>query len=184
MKRLLMLVTGYLFLMTMNVNAQAEYKQFRVDLGLGLCTGKSEYGTFGRMLYLEPKYAVIPQLSTGLKYETNMVTRNLRAKNYMFVQYINSCQATADYYPKQSTFRPFVGAGLGIYLIGVDDEMTTRKIFGGNSQNNFGVMFRTGFDISHIRLMLAYNLAGKDKSTNNANFLSVSIGAYFGGGKK
>ena len=184
MKRLLMLVTGYLFLITMNVNAQAEYKQFRVDFGLGLCTGKSKYGTFGPMLYLEPKYAVTPKLSAGLKYETNVVIRNLTAKNYMFIQYINSYQVTADYYLKQSTFRPFVGAGLGSYRIRVDDKMTTQKIFGGNSKNNFGIMFRTGFDISHIRLMLAYNLAGKDKSTNNANFVSVSIGTYFGGGKK
>ena len=177
MKRLLLLVVGCLLFTTL-VNAQAEYKPFRVDLGVGLCSAFSDkYGTFGAMLYLEPKYAVIQQLSVGFKYEANILWRNFKAKNYSFVQDINSYQATADYHFKQKSKlrRTFVGAGLGIYQIEVTDKMTT---------NNFGVMFRTGFDIAHFRLMFAYNLAGKDKLKNNAGFASVNIGTYFGGGKK
>jgi len=187
MKRLLMLVIGCCFLVNMNVNAQVEYKPFRVDLGFGVCFTLPETTSYGRvlntlgiMLYLEPKYAIIPQLSVGFKSEANVIWRNFYFKNYMVMQGINSYQITADYHLMQKTLRPFVGVGLGIYRI----EVEPKKIIVENSKDNFGVMFRTGFDIIHFRLMLAYNLAGKDKLKNNADFVSVTICTYFGGGKK
>jgi len=48
---------------TMCVNAQYEYKLFRVDIGL-------EMGP--ELLFsIEPKYAVFPQLSVGVRYNAN-----------------------------------------------------------------------------------------------------------------
>ena len=193
MNRLLMLVSGCMLFATINVNAQVEYKPFRVDLGFGYIISNSDEGG---ILYLEPKYAVIPQLNVGFKCGASIIHRyngreDKAQANDFVVQGINSYQATFDYHLTRGKFRPFVGTGLGICRIGVLDEnpKPPLTIFGENAKYNFGAMFRTGIDISHnavlpdIRLTLDYNLAGKDKLANNANFISATIGIYFGGGK-
>ena len=179
-----MLVSGCLFFATINIKAQAEYKPFRMDLGLGWVISSSDEGG---ILYIEPKYAVIPQLSVGFNCEVSIIHRYKdTSKNDFVVQGLNSYQATADYHLMQGKFRPFIGTGFGINRIGVLNENPTKpmKIFSENAKINFAAMFRTGFDISHIRLMLTYHLAGKDKLANNADFMSATIGIYFGGGIK
>ena len=174
---------GCLFFTTLNVNAQGEYKSFRVDLGLGLCTAFADkYGTFGAILYLEPKYAVISRLNIGFKYETGFNSRNYRALAHSYVHVINSYQITTDYYLVQNSSKPllrqFLGAGMGVYHI------KNQKNNSASEKSNFGAMLRAGFDIYHFRLMIAYNFAGKDILKNDAGYASITIGAFLGGGKR
>ena len=189
MKKLFLFVlTGCLFFTTLSVNAQTEFKPFRVDVGLGyaICDGGG-----GVLLNFEPKYAVIPELSVGVKFELDLIVRDLQVTPSGDIatgtaQAMASYLATADYHLSKNTFRPFVGAGLGIYQIASASATTTSS--GTNDadvdgRSNFGAMLRAGFDVSHFRLVLAYNFAGKDALDNNTGFFSITAGAYIGGGK-
>jgi len=184
----LLVVTGCLFFATTSANAQTEFKPFRVDLGLGFAIAD---GGGGVLFNFEPKYAVIPQLSVGVKFELDLIVRDIVVSSSgetanATAQGIGSYLATADYHLTQNTFRPFVGAGLGIYQIAA--ATASASSYGGDVEvggsNNFGAMLRAGFDVSHFRLALAYNFAGKDVLDNNTGFFSITAGAYIGGGRK
>ena len=187
MKKLFPLVVCCLFFAAMNVNAQTQFKPFRVDLGLGFAVAS---GGGGLVLNLEPKYAVIPQLSVGLKLETDLIVRDIKYKvgekeeiTDGTGQAIASCLATADYHLTQKPFRPFVGAGLGIFAIGAA-KVSNGDLDGDGESTNFGAMIRGGFDVGHFRLALAYHFSGKDAVNSNTGFFSMTVGAYIGGGKK
>jgi len=178
-----LVVVGCLFFATMSVNAQTEFKPFRVDLGLGWAVPSNGGGL---VFNLEPKYAVIPQLSVGLKLEMDAIAKDLKIDSSGelaegIAQGIVSILATADYHLLKNKFRPFVGGGIGLYSIAAGDLNTTVDV---EAANNFGPMLRAGFDVSHFRLALAYSFAGKDNLKNNSNFFSITVGAYIGGGRR
>ena len=183
----LLAVIGYLFFANVNVNAQTQFKPFRVDLGLGVAIPKHGVGF---VFNVEPKYAVIPQLSVGLKIEGDAIVKDLKLDRSGDVaegvaQGVFSILAAADYHLMQKNFRPFAGAGFGIYSIAAGDiETNTSTSDEIDGVTNFGVMLRAGFDISHFRLALAYNFAGKDNLKNKSDFFSITVGAYFGGGRR
>jgi len=185
----LIVVTGCLFFAAMSANAQTEFKPFRVDVGLGYAIPQSGGGL---LFNFEPKYAVIPQLSVGIKFEWDLIVRDIQvsASGEMAkatAQGIGSYLATADYHLMQSAFRPFVGAGLGLYQIAsasASASTSGESSAGVGGSNNFGAILRAGFDVSHFRLAFAYNFAGKDALDNNTGFFSITVGAYIGGGRK
>jgi len=45
-------------------------------------------------------------------------------------------------------------------------------------------MVRVGFDVSHLRFALVYNYAGEINHDYTMDYLNVTIGAYFGGGRR
>jgi opacity protein-like surface antigen len=182
--------TGCLLCVAVSVQAQAAFKPFRVDMGAGCAVVGSGNGV---LVYLEPRYAVMPQLSVGLKMELDFMVRDFKTieaggkiysnvKAQMFSSYI----LTADYHLTRSRFRPFIGAGIGADLISaVKFELSSSPPAPDvASKTNFGTMLRAGFDVCHLRLTLACNFAGKDGLEKNADFYSASLGIYFGGGKK
>ena len=156
------------------------YKPFRVDM----CVGVSV--PLVGLFLVEPKYAVVPNLSIGAKFEGALLFPEYFSddKKDFDLQVIMSYQLTADFhFSSTANFRPFIGAGGGLYTI--DAAQATN--FGGvysEKSNNFGAMVRAGFDVSHFRLALAYNFAGKDAFGNSANYFGVNIGAYLGGGRR
>ena len=181
----LLVVIGCLFFATMSVNAQTQFKPFRVDLGLGVAIPQDGIGF---VFNVEPKYAVIPQLSVGLKIEADAIVKDLVIDKSGDIaegtgQGVFSILAVADYHLMQKSFRPFVGGGFGIYSIAAGD-MDTSSTSDIEGKTNFGAMLRAGFDVSHFRLALAYNFAGKDNLNNKADFFSITVGAYFGGGRR
>ena len=190
MKKLSLFVAiSCLFFSVVSVNAQTQFKPFRVDINLGYAVAN---GGGGVLFNVEPKYAVIPQLSVGLKIEADVIVRDMVVDTSGEIaeatgQGIVSYLATADYHLMQNSFRPFVGAGLGIYQIAAVSASASSSgtaNAGVDAGNNFGAMFRAGFDVSHFRLTLAYNFAGKDALDNKTDFFSVTVGAYIGGGKR
>jgi len=184
MRKLTFLLAGCLFFATMGANAQTEFRPFRVDLGAGFAIPSNG---FGALFNVEPKYAVIPQLSVGLKLEWAALWRDLiagEAGGNATLQWMGTYLATADYHLMLSAFRPFVGAGLGLFNIGAASATVNEggADAGLGSTSNFGAMIRAGFDVRHFRLALAYNFAGNDALGNSAGFLSITAGAYIGGG--
>lgn len=182
-------------------SAGAAFKPFKVDVSVGYAIPGGEGAKGGVLFALEPKYAVIPSLSVGIRAEAAVVARfsgydETGAPLDVSVKAAGSYLATGDYYLMSSySFRPFVGAGVGIFsLAGADVNSTSSNVSGGSK---FGGMTRIGFEASHFRFGFEYNIVpkttfeGYDENgdyqtglTSNNNYIGIKLGVCFGGGKK
>lgn len=82
--------------------------------------------------------------------------------------------ATADYYFNTNNFRPFLGAGAGLFRT---------DIFQNNTfTNTFGFMPRIGVEFGHRRLSVEYNVGGKVRNAKNS-YVGFKFGYFFGGGR-
>jgi len=177
-----------------------QLKPFKVDLSIGYAIPGGE-GTKGGILFaLEPKYAVIPNLSVGLRMEAAIIAQFSgydEDGNVMDtkVKAAGSYLATGDYYfTNNYAFRPFAGAGAGIYSVAaMEVNSQNGKISGGSK---FGQLVRAGFEAGHFRVGLEYNIVPKTTyegynadgdyvtglSSSN-NYMGIKIGVCFGGGR-
>ncbi len=201
MKNLLAIVF-FSSILSFSSNAQeSEYKPFKVDISLGYAIPGGKGAKGGILFAVEPKYAVISNLSVGLRMEGAVVARfNGYDENGdvmdASVKAAGSYLATGDYYYNtNSSFRPFTGAGAGIFsLASVEVNSTSGEVSGGSK---FGGMFRTGFELSHFRFGFKYNIVPKttfdgfDENgnpttglTSNNSYMGIKLGVCIGGGKK
>ncbi|HET9825207.1 MAG TPA: hypothetical protein VFP87_07735, partial [Chitinophagaceae bacterium] len=102
--------------------------------------------------------------------------------------------ATGDYYfMNDYAFRPFAGAGMGLYRIaGVQVNSGTE---GASATSKFGGMIRAGVELSHLRVGVEYNIVpsttfqGYDMNGNPATltskngYIGLKLGVCFGGGR-
>jgi len=169
------------------VNAQDSksgdriFKKFKVDVSLGYAMPQESGGSgtkAGALFAIEPKYAVMDEVSVGLRLEA-AVMANIDANGGSGSAKANaSYLATGDYYFSNNKFRPFGGAGAGIY--------TFASVSSGDSSldnipisSKFGFMARGGFEYGHLRLGVEYNFVA-----DKAGYLGIKIGAVIGGGRK
>ncbi|HEX6848415.1 MAG TPA: hypothetical protein VF144_15635, partial [Chitinophagaceae bacterium] len=178
-----------------------QLKPFKVDLSIGYAIPGGE-GTKGGVLFaLEPKYAVIPNLSVGLRMEAAIIAQfsgydeNGEVMDTK-VKAAGSYLATGDYYfTNNYGFRPFAGAGAGIYSVAaMEVNSDNGKVSGGSK---FGQMIRAGVETGHFRIGLEYNIVPKTTyegynadgdyvtglSSSN-NYVGIKVGVCFGGGRK
>jgi outer membrane protein X len=140
-------------------------KPFKVDLSIGYAIPGGEGAKGGIVLAFEPKYAVIPNLAVGLRMEGAIIAKfsgydeDGNAMNTK-VKVAGSYLATGDYYfTNNYSFRPFAGAGAGIFsLAGIEVNSSSENISGGSK---FGGMVRAGIEAGHFRLGLEYNIVPK-----------------------
>jgi len=158
--------------------AQKSYMPFRVDACLGNIIRKDDRGI---LVLFEPKYAIFPKLNIGLKCELNLIMLQFDNNDNIRDKGMGSCFVTADYYFINSTFRPFMGSGSGLYQIQTSLTNDNENTF---TKNNFGAMFRIGFDVSNFRMAIVYNYTGKNMVNSNLGFYSIIIGGYIGGRKQ
>ena len=176
-------------------------KPFKVNLSVGYAIPGGEGTKGGIVLALEPKYAVIPNFAVGLRMEGAIIAKfsgydeNGNAMNTK-VKAAGSYLATGDYYfTNNYAFRPFAGAGAGIFsLAGIEVNSSSENISGGSK---FGGMVRAGIEAGHFRLGLEYNIVpkttfeGYDSNgnyvtglTSSNNYIGIKIGACIGGGRR
>jgi outer membrane protein W len=165
------------------------FKKFKVDVSLGYAVPQSSSGgsnfSGGALFAIEPKYAVIDPLAIGLRIEAAAIVHENIKNNSNNSNQINgkinlSYLFTGDYYFSNKSFRPFVGAGAGIFVIAnVDSSNYNSNSSSIPTTSQFGVMARAGFEASHFRLGIEYNFVG-----NGASYLGLKVGAFFGGGRK
>lgn len=171
------------------VNAQESetgnriFKKFKVDVSLGYAMPQESGGSgtkAGALFVIEPKYAVMDELSVGLRMEGAVMANvdldgesgNAKA-NYSYL-------ATGDYYFSNNKFRPFAGAGTGIYTFAsVDFSSDNPSLDNIPVSSKFGFMARGGFEYGHLRLGVEYNFVGQ-----KMGYLGLKIGAVIGGGRK
>lgn len=185
-----------------SVNAQdAGLKPFKVDVSAGYAIPGGKGAKGGILFVVEPKYSVMSNLSLGLRMEGAVIAR---AAGFdadgnvaeVSVKASSSYLATGDYYFSDNySFRPFAGAGAGLFTIaGAAISGTGTEAVAGKT-SKFGGMIRGGFEAGHFRLGLEYNLVPKttfdgfDANGNAAKvdskngYIGIKFGVCFGGGR-
>ncbi|MBS1503908.1 MAG: outer membrane beta-barrel protein [Bacteroidetes bacterium] len=156
------------------------YHTFKFDIGLGYAIPSSGTGNgvkAGVTFTLQPHYRLSDEFALGLRFEgAALGYQDLDSKTK--VSLMESYCPTGEYYLMNGGFRPFIGAGAGLFA------QSSLKASNGNatlvpSATNFGFFPEIGFEAGHFRLSADYDVAG-----NSNNYLAFKIGAFFGGGKK
>lgn len=186
MKKQLSILTALFFLFTLIAQAQDGegdriFKKFKVDVSLGYAIPQKIEGSGksgGFLFAIEPKYAVMEELSVGLRVEGAAMVKVDMEGETGNAKVNSSYLATGDYYFSNNKFRPFGGAGAGIFsYASVNLENDIETDIPVNS--NFGFMVRGGFEYGHLRLGVEYNIVA-----DKAGYLGLKIGAVIGGGRK
>jgi hypothetical protein len=179
------------------------FKPFRVDAALGSANSLSAGTSIGFCLSLEPRYAINDVLHVGLRFEGAAIVKGFydissSSQNISSsASGISSYLATGDYYFTTNRFRPYAGAGLGIYDIASaaidikDVNQNADYSLAVASLSKFGGMLRTGVEFGHGRLEIAYNMIPKTTIQSDQNttvvikqsYLSFKLGVAIGGGR-
>jgi outer membrane protein W len=185
-----------------SVNAQkSDLKSFKVDVSAGYAIPGGKGSKGGVIFVVEPKYAVMSNVSVGLRMEAAVIARvsgfdvngdALDAEVKASASYL----ATGDYYFSDNySFRPFAGAGAGLF------KLASASVTSGGAENSgvgskFGGMIRGGIEAGHFRLGLEYNLIPKTqvggfdangvatKVDSKNGYFGIKFGACIGGGRR
>lgn len=176
------------------VASAQSFKPFKVDLSTGWAIPSGKGAKGGLIFVVEPKYAVIPNLSVGLRLEGAIMARgssdNQGNVESVDVKASGSYLATGDYYFTNNTVRPFAGVGVGLFsLAGASADNTNGGVSAGNK---FGGMVRAGAEIGHFRVGVEYNIVpntdimdatGAKIGTAKNGYIGIKLGAVIGGGR-
>ena len=180
---------------------ESDLKPFKVDVSLGYAIPGGKGAKGGVLFAVEPKYAVMSSLSLGLRMEGAVVARfsgydeNGEVTDAS-VKASGSYLVTGDYYFTDNySFRPFAGGGAGIFSMATAEvNSNSGEVSGGTK---FGGMIRAGFELSHFRLGLEYNIipkttfTGYDENgeittglTSKNGYIGIKVGVCIGGGPR
>jgi opacity protein-like surface antigen len=196
-KNLLLVSLGVILAFT--AVAQKDLKPFKFDLSLGYAIPGGSGSKGGILFAAEPKFAVIPKLAVGLRMEVAVMARGVSGVEDTYdeveVKASGSYLATADYYFTENySFRPFVGAGAGIYSLAAATVNEYENEYDGSSKTKFGGMVRGGLETRHFRFGLEYNIvpkttyvdyngSGKTITAKNG-YVGIKVGICIGGGPR
>lgn len=169
-----------------------EYKKFKVGLGMGYAMASGNGASGGVLFTLEPAYRLQDNLSVGLRMESAIIARgfaNTQSAS-LSVAALSSYTVNGQYYLGHTGFRPFVGAGVGMYSLGAISE--TASSSSGTvdiaAESKIGFYPRVGFDVSHFNMTIDYNIipttTGSSGNDIKNSYLGIRVGFFFGGGKK
>lgn len=166
-----------------------EYKPFQLYLGLGYAAPADGGG--GVIVDLEPSYRINDQLAVGLRLESAAMAKNFSGdiSAETKVSAVGSYTVNARYYLGSSNFRPYVGAGIGVFVLGTVEVDVSGSTAGGDydAGSKFGFYPRIGFDVGHFNMNLDYNIVGKNEESGTElknSYIGIRIGAFLFGGKK
>lgn len=162
----------------MALNAQ-QFNTFKVGISLGPTLSASQgYGAVpGGLFTIEPAYRISDAVAIGFRYETAL------NGNIFFDEYpssIVSYTLNGQYYLNAKKFRPFVGAGAGLYRVAILD-------FYSPTASKLGCYPRVGFDAGQFSLALEYNLIAPSNVSEyeiKHSYFGFRIGGFFGGRRK
>lgn len=189
-------VLCFVLLAAVAANAQ-EFKKFNVGVGLGYAMPGGEGSGGGVLFAIEPAYRVTDAIAVGLRMEWAVVVRGLSESVSTYdasAAAIGSYTINGKYYFSNAKFRPFVGAGVGMYKLAAV-SVSSSGAAGAAAETKIGFYPRVGFDLGHFNVTLDYNIVGATKfdavvgtttqslETKNGYF-GIRIGAFFGGGRK
>lgn len=179
---------------------ESDLKPFKVDVSLGYAIPGGSGSKGGVLFAVEPKYAVMSRLAVGLRMEAAVIARfgGYDAEGYpndVSVKAAGSYLATGDYYFSDNySFRPFAGAGAGIFSLASAEINSTEE--GVTAGNKFGGVVRAGIEVSHFRVGFEYNIvpkttfSGFDNNgepatlTSKNSYIGIKLGVCLGGGPR
>ncbi len=180
-----------------------DFKPFKVNLSLGYAAATGNGASGGVLFSLEPKYGITDQIDLGLRIEGAVVASGIdvsgsgsNTNGNAEVKGLGSYVATGTYMFTTTNFRPYVGAGVGLYSI----AGTSVTITNGSSSQTVavqagtkpGFMLRAGFKAGHFNAGVEYNLVGNSTGvtltggqsvTGKNSYLGVELGFDIGGGR-
>ena len=158
--------------------AKPAFTPFRFDGGIGGGLLLPSEGAVG-LIYLEPKYEIIPKLGIGLRFELSTGFFAGEEKVGMNVSYAGFL--SADYHFNNNAFRPFAGGGVGVYIM--QGAKIDSNDVDADMSGNFSFFVRGGFDVHHFRLALTYTFQGEHLGQIH-QYIALNLGFYIGGGLK
>ena len=203
----------FVFAITLYSSAIAqEFRPFRVGLGTGFASPSGEGAKGGVLLYLEPSYRINSAIAVGLRAELAVMARGTilssgaNSTADFDVSANGSYTLNGQYYFSNRGFRPFVGAGFGVYTLAsqkvksFSNGSTSVSTTGGeiSGGTKFGFYPRVGFDAGHFTFNIEYNIIPKStnsftydsngvqtngKSETKNNYLGIKLGFFIGGGR-
>jgi len=198
--KFLILAFGTLVSFSAMAQSESDLKPFKVDVSAGYAIPGGSGAKGGVLFAVEPKYAVISNLSVGLRMEAAVIAR---FSGYDAEGYVNSASvkasgsylATGDYYFSDNySLRPFAGAGAGIFTIAAAEVNSDASAVSAGSK--FGGMIRGGVEMRHFRLGVEYNIVPSTKFTgfdsegnetelkSKNGYLGIKLGVCIGGGPR
>ncbi|RIV21168.1 hypothetical protein DYU11_17220 [Fibrisoma montanum] len=196
MKKLLLSIC---LLGALSATAQ-EYKPFKVNASIGFAKPLSPGVDGGFLLAIEPKYGVTDHFDLGLRLESAWVARGVQVNGSTTtgdVGAFSSVLVTGNYLFGESKVRPFLGAGVGLFVVGAAGTVVITD--GQNNNQNvefvndtkFGGMIRGGVKVGHFVAAVEYNAApttdnrlGNTTVTSENSYLGVKVGFDIGGGRR
>jgi outer membrane protein W len=171
------------FSLAQGSDTERMFKKFKVDVSLGYAIPQSSSAgsnfSGGALFAVEPKYAVMDPLAIGLRIEAAAIVNEYNNNSNQSNGKANvSYLLTGDYYFSDKGFRPFLGAGAGVYVIANVDSNFNSNANTIPTTTQFGFMARAGFEASHFRLGIEYNFVG-----SGASYLGLKVGVCIGGGR-
>ncbi len=185
MKKFVVLLFGT-FLLSSVLSAQVTPFKFELGVLYGLPTDNAFVGGVG--FYMHPSYYLGDKINIGVKAEWAVLGAASQEGMSVSVSAIGSYLLTANYYLAVSKVRPYVGAGFGLYQLGsVSSSIDPNNSLDIDYGNKFGVAPKIGLDLGHFTLNVAYNYIFGIEAVDgielaSKNYLSLGIGAFFGGG--
>ena len=171
-----------------------ETGRLKVWLGLGYAIQQeaSSLGG-GPALWLEPSYRLSRNVVIGLRLESASLAPQLTLLNVNAgpnpsdiilpteKSMTYSVSINGQYYFTKNGFRPYLGIGVGYFLL---PSVSSNGITISEAVNTFGVYPRTGFDYGHFTLALDFNIIPLQTTTTalhitterNASYLALKVG--------
>lgn len=200
MKKVLVVIA---VLATTFVQAQ-EYKPFKVNVSVGYANPAGSGLKGGVLFGIEPKYSVTPRLDLGVRLESALMVRGVEFDNNHrttsgVVSGLSSALLTGNYMFGpfgDSNFRPFVGAGLGLFYVAAGgtvsfDQGQTKGELNVADYNTIGGLLRAGIKVGHFVVSIdhnaipthVYKLSGAE-FTSKSSYTGFRVGFDLGGGRR
>jgi outer membrane protein W len=184
-----------------SVSAQ-EFKPFKFNISLGYAAPVGQGASGGVLFSVEPKYGINDNIDLGLRAEGAIVASAIdvsgtgnNANGTAKVSGLGSYLLTGTYLFTTNNFRPYLGAGLGVYSVAGStvtiSNGSTNDDISLESSTQFGGMIRAGFKASHFNLGVEYNLIPNSKGLalsgrtveGKNSYIGVKLGIDIGGGR-
>ncbi|MDF9795021.1 opacity protein-like surface antigen [Catalinimonas alkaloidigena] len=174
-----------------SIASAQDYKPFKLGLGLGYA--KPGSGGGGILVDLEPAYRINDDIAVGLRIESAVMAKISPDGTEASASANGSYTVNGQYYLTSSKVRPYVGAGVGVYMLAAVSASDTNAEVGGGSE--IGFYPRLGLDIGNFNINIDYNIISSSESVMadgsgtttgkiKNSYMGIRIGGYMFGGRR
>jgi hypothetical protein len=169
-----------------SANAQ-ELKKFRLGGGVGFGGGRGQDAEAGILIKVEPGYDLNNRILLNGRIESVFLKPGTTVEDLGTIDFhaVSSFTVSCQYYFKTGKTRPFVGVGIGEYILTSESDFSPRS-----STYHPGIYQRAGFEFKNFSVCLDYNMVQKTSGVAGwypnlpqyyNSYLSISVAVFFVG---